>query len=303
VVTGKKGIRRQLAGTASAIVRSARPAQWVKNLVVFAAPVASGTVLRGGGFVPLAMTVLAFCAAAGGTYLVNDLADLNADRLHPRKRHRPIAAGEVSAGAAGVAAAGFLVTGVMFGLVVGPVVAAVVVGYEVVTFAYSRWLKHVAVVDVAALALGFVLRVAAGAAATGAGLRASLVGAVFFGTMFVALTKRRGERGELGDDAVEHRRVLAVYSDRFLTALSTGSLGGAMLSYGVWVVVRPAGEGGLWLDLSLLPLLVGVWRFATLAWQGQAADPQRMFGRERALQLAALATVILAATGAHAALT
>jgi decaprenyl-phosphate phosphoribosyltransferase len=287
--------------TVWAILRCSRPTQWVKNVLVLAAPAAAGRFPHGATALRLALTVVAFCAAAGGTYMLNDLADVEADRRHPRKRRRPVAAGELTAGSARVAGAGFLAVGVVAALAVNPAVAVAVAGYELLTVAYSRWLKHLAVLDVAVLAAGFLLRAMAGAAAAGIGVRASFLGVVFFGAMFVAVAKRQGEVHELGDGAVGHRRVLATYSDRALGGLLAGSLAAATLSYWIWAVVRPDGEGATWLDLSLLPFLAGAARFAYLAFRGRAADPQRILADEHVLQLAALALVVMAAAGAHAA--
>ncbi|HEV7687714.1 MAG TPA: UbiA family prenyltransferase, partial [Acidimicrobiia bacterium] len=119
--------------TARAIVRCSRPAQWVKNLLVLAAPAAAGGLPRPDTALPLALTLLAFCAAAGGTYILNDLADVDADRRHPRKRRRPVAAGELTAASARLAGAGFLAVGVVVALAVNPAVAAAVAGYELLT--------------------------------------------------------------------------------------------------------------------------------------------------------------------------
>lgn len=289
------------ARTAWGIVRCARPAQWVKNLVVLAAPIAAGGLPRGETALPLALTVLAFCAAAGGTYILNDVADVDADRRHPRKRRRPVAAGELGEVPARVAAAAFLALGMAVALAVNPAVAVAVAGYEVLTVAYSRWLKHVAVVDVVVLAGGFVLRALAGAAAAGTGARASFMAVIFFGAMFVGIAKRQGEVRELGVEAGRHRRVLARYSGRVLGGLQAVSLAAATLSYCIWVLVRPYGEGATWLDLSLLPFLVGASRFAYLASRGRTAEPQRIFAHEHVLQLAALAALVMVAAGTHAA--
>ena len=153
------------------------------------------------------------------------------------------------------------------------------------------------------LAAGFVLRVLAGAAATGTALRTSLISAVFFGAMFVALTKRRGERHELGADGSKHRRVLATYSERILAGLLAGSLAAAAVSYTVWATVRPDGEGAVLFDLSVLPFLVGAGRYAYLASRGRTADPQRVIVTEHLVQLAGVMVLLLVAAGTHAALT
>ncbi|MDQ4129422.1 MAG: UbiA family prenyltransferase, partial [Actinomycetota bacterium] len=150
------------------LLRSARPRQWAKNVLVFAAPAAAGVLLKP---VPLARTLGAFgifCLAASGVYFFNDIADVVEDRRHPRKRFRPIAAGVVPIRLATVMALGMLASSVLGGwLALGLPFASVVAGYVALTFAYSLWLKHIAIVDLAGVAAGFVLRAIAGGVATG----------------------------------------------------------------------------------------------------------------------------------------
>ena len=148
-----------------ALLVTARPRQWIKNLLVLAVPAAAGALDEPGVIGATAIAFAAFCLASAGTYLLNDVADRAADRLHPVKRFRPVAAGEVSAAAATATAAVLLAGACLLGWLADPGLAAVVAAYLVLTTAYSRGLKHVAIFDIAAVASGFFLRAVAGGVA------------------------------------------------------------------------------------------------------------------------------------------
>src|SRR5690606_13791274 len=148
------------------LVRLARPKQWAKNVLVFAAPAAAGVLDNREWALDALAAFVCFCLAAAGTYYVNDARDVEADRRHPTKRHRPVASGVVPVPVAYAGGALLLAAAVGLGWLVNPDLALTLGGYIVLTTAYSSWLKHVAVVDLVAVAAGFVLRAIAGAAAT-----------------------------------------------------------------------------------------------------------------------------------------
>src|SRR5436190_19366209 len=151
----------------SSLIRTARPKQWSKNVLVFAAPGAAGVLDQAE---PLAQTLIAFvcfCLAASGTYFVNDAADVESDRRHPTKRPRPVAAGEISVGLARTAGVVLVVASIALSFTARWQLAVTVAGYVAITTLYTVVLKHVAVVDIVAVAAGFVLRAVAGATATG----------------------------------------------------------------------------------------------------------------------------------------
>ena len=150
-----------------AVIREARPKQWVKNILVFAAPGAAG-VLDNGSFMLRTLAVFgAFCLVSSGTYYWNDIHDVDADRQHPTKRFRPIASGTVGLRTARIVGTALMAVGIAVAFALGWRVGLVVMGYLTLTTVYSVALKHVAVVDLVAVAGGFVLRAIAGAVVTG----------------------------------------------------------------------------------------------------------------------------------------
>src|SRR5258706_9715906 len=179
------------------LIRTARPKQWLKNVLVFAAPGAAGVLDNGKPLLRTLIAFVCFCLAASGTYLLNDASDVDSDQLHPTKRHRPIASGVVSVRLARSTAVILIAGAIGLAFAARWQLAVTVGGYVAITTLYSAALKHVAVVDIVALASGFVLRLVAGAAATG--VRISdwffIIGA--FGSLFMVAGKRHAERMEM----------------------------------------------------------------------------------------------------------
>ena len=191
------------------LLRLARPKQWVKNVLVFAAPGAAGVLDERGALVDTLLAFVCFCMAAAGTYFLNDVRDVEADRRHPTKRLRPVAAGTVPVGVATALGVLLLVGAIALGWAVRWPLAATVAGYAALTTSYSAVLKHVAVVDVVAVAAGFVLRAIAGAAATGVPISDWFFIVTSFGSLFMVTGKRGAEAAEIGDDASAVRPSLA----------------------------------------------------------------------------------------------
>src|SRR3954466_13011207 len=203
----------------SALIRTARPKQWAKNVLVVAAPGAAGVLDNAE---PLKQTLIAFvcfCLAASGTYFLNDAADVESDRRHPKKRFRPIAAGQISVGLARTVGVLLIIAAIALSFTARWQLAVTVAGYVVITTLYSLYLKHVAVVDIVAVASGFVLRAVAGAAATGVPISDWFLIVASFGSLFMVAGKRHAERVEIGEDAATVRATLGEYSDSFLAYL------------------------------------------------------------------------------------
>jgi len=179
--------------TASSLVAACRPRQWIKNLLVFAAPVAAGVIDQGDLLTDTLAAFVAFCLAASGTYLLNDALDVESDRLHPTKRNRPIAAGQVPVVLAYVVAAVLVVAALAIAFLTRSQLGWTIAAYLALTTAYSFWLKHVAILDVIAVASGFVLRAVAGAAATGVPISEWFFIVTSFGALFMVAGKRTGE--------------------------------------------------------------------------------------------------------------
>ena len=198
------------------LVRSVRPEQWTKNLIVFAALLFGQKLLDPEAVARSAAAFAIFCVLSGVVYLVNDLFDQDADRQHPTKRFRPIASGELSTSAA-KAWAGALAAGALgAALWLSPAFAGVAAAYLLLFAIYSRWLKHIVILDVLSIAIGFVLRTDAGAAAIDVPVSDWLLVCTMLLALFLGLAKRRHELTLLAGSAADHRRILNEYNPYLL---------------------------------------------------------------------------------------
>jgi decaprenyl-phosphate phosphoribosyltransferase len=278
------------------LLRSARPKQWLKNVLVFAAPGAAGVLDEPAELARTLLAFVAFCLAAGGTYMWNDVLDVDADRLHPAKRFRPIAAGVVPLGVARVVGSVLLVAGVaVAGLTGRWQTSAVVAFYIALTGAYSAYLKHVAVIDLIAIASGFVLRAAGGAVAVDVPMSSWFVLTTTFASLFIVVGKRYAELVELGDGAHTARPTLAMYSVGYLRIVLSISCGAAILSYCVWAFERHDETGSAWpfYELSIVPMLTALLRYLLVLDQGRGAAPEEVFADDRLLQALGAAWVVV----------
>ncbi len=292
-----------LPGTAvgrwiGAVVKTARPRQWPKNLLVLAAPIAGASLGRDDGAAYALVAVVAFTAASCAVYFVNDVIDAERDRQHPRKRLRPVASGALPAGQAlalaGVAALFALAAGAWIG---EPLLTVTIAAYLVISFAYSLALKHVPVVELACVASGFVLRALGGAAATHVRPSGWFLTVVSLGALVVAVNKRRGELAVLGPAAARHRPVMRWYSFGALSALARVLAAAMVVSYALWAVGDGDGWAHAWHLVSVLPLAVALVRFDWLAGQGTGRPVEDLLARDRPMAVAELAWLALFALG------
>jgi 4-hydroxybenzoate polyprenyltransferase len=256
----------------SALVRSLRPAQWVKNLFVLAPVVFAHRLEDPEPLAHAALAVAIFCAASSAVYLVNDLRDREQDRLHPLKRRRPIASGALPAG---VATAAALVLGggaLAAGLLLGPPFTLALGGYLVLNLLYSAALKHIVILDVMSIAAGFVLRVLGGAAAIGVEVSSWLVLCGTFLALFLAFSKRRHELMLMAEGAVHQRRVLADYSPVFLDQMINVVTASTVVCYALYAAsAETAARLGTKRLIWTVPLvLFGIFRFLYLLYQRPA---------------------------------
>ena len=213
------------------LVRTLRPEQWTKNLIVFAALMFGQKLLD---VEAVSRTVAAFvvlCVLSGVVYLVNDLFDQEADRIHPTKRFRPIASGELSRGiaVAWAVALGSAALGVAAWL--GPLFALIAAAYLLLFVLYSQWLKHIVIVDVMSIAIGFVLRAVAGAAVIGVPVSDWLLVCTVLLALFLGLSKRRHELTLLADSAAGHRRILDEYNPYLLDQMISVVTASTLMAY------------------------------------------------------------------------
>ena len=279
----------------SALLRESRPKQWLKNVLVFAAPGAAGVLDQGDNLMLAALAFVSFCFAASGIYIWNDLLDVEADRRHPTKRNRPIASGELSTGAARAAGVAFPIIALALAAATGRwQTVAVVATYIVITIAYTLHLKHVPVVDLVTVASGFVLRAAAGAVAVDVPMSRWFVLCITFGSLFIVVGKRYAELNEVGN-AAGTRSTLEVYSVGYLRIMLSVSLAGVLISYCVWAFETSAASGSDWplYELSIVPMLMALMRYLLVLEEGGGAAPEEVFSSDRLLQFLGSCWVIV----------
>jgi decaprenyl-phosphate phosphoribosyltransferase len=288
-------------GLAVAIVRTARPRQWVKNVLVLAAPFGAGVIAEGDALARTLVGFALFCAASSGAYFLNDAVDVDADRRHERKRLRPVAAGDLSVGAARAIGVAVPVGAVVAGyLLVTPEFAIAIGAYVAVTAAYSLWLKHQPVLDIAGVAAGFLIRAIAGGVAADVWISQWFIIVVGFASLFIVTGKRSAEHLELGTERGNHRTTLSEYSDGFLRYVRGTATAAAFTAYCVWAFEKGEGTtGAVWFELSILPFVLAMLRYALLLDQGQGGAPEEVFLRDRTLQALGLAWAVLFAVGIY----
>jgi decaprenyl-phosphate phosphoribosyltransferase len=291
-----------LASWSRQLLLAMRPKQWIKNLLVFAAPGTAGALGHGHVAAQAAQAALAFCAVSSGTYLLNDSFDRQADRLHPTKRHRPVASGAVSLAEARVAGVGLVGASVAASAVVrGPRLALVVAAYAALSLAYTVALKHLALVDLLAVAGGFVLRAVAGGAATHVPLSGWFLTVAWFGSLYVVAAKRSAEQERLGDGGGAHRVTLASYTRAQLVGLRLGAAAVAMAGSFFWAFHKAAemGSSGVLVQVSLAPLALAFARYEALVRAGHGGAPEELFLADRLLQAAAVCWLALVAAATY----
>ena len=282
------------------LVTSARPTHWVKNAVVLLPVIFGLRMEEPWAWARAAVAAAAFCLAASAAYLLNDLCDRSYDRHHPLKARRPIASGAVGPGAAGGAAALLAVAALAVAGTVGWPVAALAAGYLALAAAYSLGLKHKMLLDVMAVAGGFVLRAAAGAAAIPVRVSPWLVVCTFTGCLFLGFCKRYNELATLGGASGEpgrHRPTLDGYTPVLLTHLVTLSAAVAILSFLLYATspMTVANFHTVGLVYTVPLVIYGVCRVAMLSMMGRYTDPTDIMLRDRPFQLTVVLWTALAA--------
>jgi len=269
----------------TAVVVSLRPQQWVKNLFVF-----GGLIFAQRLFTPSVWPALGafaiFCGLSGAVYLLNDVADRDKDRLHPDKRHRPIAAGRLEPRPALTAAAVLIVAGLGLGAWLSVRFALAALAYVVLLGAYSAWLKHVVIVDVLVVAIGFVLRAVAGALAIDVAISGWLLICTVLLALFLALGKRRHEVLTLEQGAARHRPILAEYSAGLLDQMIAVVTASTVTAYALYTM---SPETVAKFHTQLLPatlpfVLYGIFRYLYLLYHRKiGGNPSEVVVGDRAL--------------------
>jgi len=290
-----------------AILVSLRPHQWTKNLVIFAALALSKHLFEPEAVARTTLAFVVFCALSGAVYLVNDLSDLERDRLHPQKRERPIASGALSVPVARAVALAMGLASLGFSLLLGRGFALVVVGFLGLNLAYSFVLKNVVILDVIAIAIGFVLRAAAGAIAIGVRISDWLLVCTILLALFLALAKRRHELVSLNDTAAFHRAILAEYSPYLLDQMIAVVTASCVTAYAFYTLAPETIEKYRTdrLALTIPFVLYGIFRYLYLVHRReQGGSPTDVLLTDRpllvavALWAATIVAIVYAAGGA-----
>ncbi|MBL8141478.1 MAG: decaprenyl-phosphate phosphoribosyltransferase [Acidobacteria bacterium] len=274
------------ASLVRSLVVSARPSQWTKNLIVFAGLLFGRQLLHPDAVGQAVGTFVVFCALSSAVYLVNDVMDRDADRIHPKKRHRPIASGALSVQTAVVAAAvvgGLGLAGAWF---VGRGVFAIAGSYFVLLSLYSGPIKRLVILDVLTIAIGFVMRAAAGAVAIDVPISNWLLVCTILLALFLALSKRRQELVLLADGATSHRRILEEYSTALLDQMIAVVTASTLMAYALYTV-SPETVAKFGTDQLIFTLpfpLYGIFRYLYLVHQKQGGgSPAEMLITDRPL--------------------
>ncbi|XCW06726.1 decaprenyl-phosphate phosphoribosyltransferase [Streptomyces sp. HUAS MG47] len=276
-----------LLAVPAGLLRTARPRQWVKNLLVVAAPAAAGRLASWESAGRLALVFGLFTAAAAAVYLVNDARDADADRAHPVKRLRPVASGVVPVPLAYAAGAALgLGAALAAAALCNPMTAALLAAYLVMQLAYCVRLKHVLVVDLAVVATGFLMRAVIGGVALGIPLSRWFLITTGFGALFMVAAKRYSEAVRMAGTQGATRALLTRYTPGYLRFVWQLAAGAAVLGYCLWALESGGGAAGTllpWRQLSVVAFILAVLRYAVFADRGAAGAPEDVVLRDRPL--------------------
>jgi decaprenyl-phosphate phosphoribosyltransferase len=288
VVTGPPG------NLITGVVKAIRPRQWVKNVLVLAAPLAAlgGPVRYDYGEVLTRVSVafVAFCLAASAIYLVNDVRDVEADRQHPTKRNRPIAAGVVPEWLAYTLAVVLGVASLVISWLLTPDLALVIAVYLAMQLGYCFGLKHQAVMDICIVSSAYLLRAIAGGVAANIPLSQWFLLMMAFGSLFMVAGKRYAELQVAERTGAAIRKALESYTSTYLRFVWTMSATAVVLCYGLWAFERDR-HSGSWFAVSMVPFTIAILRYAVDVDGGMAGEPEDIALRDRVLQLLALAWI------------
>ncbi len=278
----------------SALIKTMRLRQWAKNGFVFFALVFDKQLFLREPFLRTFAGFVLFCLVSSAVYLLNDIFDLESDRKHPEKKHRPLASGKLTVGAAWGAVAGLVAVSLPLGYLLSPIFSLFLAAYLAINFLYSRWLKHMPILDVLIVSSGFVLRVAAGVALiTVERFSPWLYVITTLFALFIGFGKRRAELSLLDKGAGSHRKVLDGYTlpllDQFITIVS----GTTIVVYALYTFTAPNLPESHSMMLTIPFVVYGIFRYLQLIQTGHAAGaPDEVALKDRPLQATVLLWVI-----------
>jgi len=283
-----------------ALLAAARPRQWLKNLLVLAAPAAGGVLTEPDALAATALAFVAFCLTASGGYLLNDVRDAERDRHHPTKRRRPIAAREIGHGTALTAGSALIACGLAVAALVNLALLAAVAGYAALTYAYTHYLKRLPILDIATVAAFFMIRAVAGGLAADIPLSRWFLIVAGFGSLFIVTGKRASEYAALGDARADTRPALAHYSYGYLRNLRTMAAAVTLTAYCLWAFDRARTlEGSPFMELSIVPFVLFIMRYAMLTEDDGERAPEDLVLGDPGLRVGAVAWMIVFGCGVY----
>ncbi|EMD30110.1 decaprenyl-phosphate phosphoribosyltransferase [Amycolatopsis azurea] len=287
--------KKVAGGLVGGIIKTARPRQWVKNVLVFAAPffAFSKSTDRTGLLIAALIAFAAFSLVASSVYLINDAVDVEADKAHPTKRNRPIAAGIVPVPVAYVSAVVFFALGLGISFFASWQLAVVLAVYEAVQLGYCFGLKHQPVVDLAIVGSGFLMRSIAGGVAGGIAMSQWFLLVTAFGSLFMVAGKRYAEIMLFERTGAKIRSSLKKYSASYLRFVWATSAAILIMSYCLWAFeIRQVEHDSVWAVVSMVPFVVAVLRYAVDVDGGNAGEPEEIALKDRVLQVLGASWVV-----------
>jgi 4-hydroxybenzoate polyprenyltransferase len=268
-----------------------RPKQWAKNGLLFAGILF--TLDRPHppeDWARVAIGFALFCLLSSAGYIANDLIDREQDRLHPRKRHRPIASGKVAPGVAAILGISLALAGAGGAFAINSLFGLTATGYLLLTLTYSFWLKHLVIIDVLAIAAGFVLRAVAGTVAISVEISPWLLVCTTLGALFLGLAKRRAELETLQEEARQHRPILQEYTPALLDQMITIVTAATLMAYALYTFNSPTARGHRSLMATIPFVIYGLFRYLYLIHAKQSGgSPENTLFEDKPL----LATILL----------
>ncbi len=275
-------------GLARSLFRLVRPKQWTKNGFVLAGVVFAGGVFSATPLLNALLAFAAFCLLSGAVYAFNDVLDVEEDRKHPLKRHRPVASKEVSVPAAVVFAVLLVAAGLGLCFVVNVGVGAAGLAYLALQAVYTPYLKHIAILDVMSISAGFVIRALAGAAAVAAPISPWLIVCTGLLTLFLGFSKRRHELATLGEGAVVVRKNLRDYSVPMLDEMMNIMISATIIAYTLYTFTVYEAQDEIFMMASIPFVVYGVFRYMLLVHRDGGGNPDTLLLADRPLQVALL---------------
>jgi decaprenyl-phosphate phosphoribosyltransferase len=292
---------RPVGGRIAPWVRAVRPRQWIKNVTVLGAPAAAGVLDRPEVLARTLAAAAVFVVASAGVYLLNDVRDVDADRLHPDKVSRPVASGQISTRAATAVGAVLCLAAIGSAVPLGVQLVAVVAVYVTMTVLYSWRLKHVAVLELFIVASGFVLRAIGGGVVNHLPLSRWFLLVSGAGALFLVSAKRQAELRALAGAAVDHRSAIGEYTAEWLQQTTTVALGATVVGYCLWAFQYLGHDVvQVLLAVSVVPFVAAMLRYTLLVSRGLGQSPERHLLSDRFLLGSTLSCGLLLVLGLYA---